>query len=131
MHKFQLSKLTTDPRDQRQLLPPPPTVNPFIMQHLLELQANTIPWCEGFYGLSFCVGPVYQGMAQQHQDQYRAPSSGPSRNQHGKGFRKAEALFLNHILYESSGTIARDRSIGIHPGQAQISASDNTGVGKV
>ena len=133
MHKLQLSELTMDPTNQRQLLLLPPSVIPFIMQHLLELQANTIPWCEGFYGLPFSAGSVHERMAQQHQDQYRAPSSGPSRNQHGKGFRKAEALYQIHITHESSGTIAGDRSTGIHPGHARISASNlnNTGTGKV
>ena len=134
MHKLQLSKLTMDPTNQRQqLLPPPPyVVNPFVMmQHLLELQANTIPWCEGLYSLPFCAGPVYQGMAQQLQHQYRAPSSGPSRNQRSRGSRKAEALYLYNLIHESSGTIAEDRSTGIHPGHARIGANDNTRAGKV
>ena len=134
MHKFQLSKSTMDPTNQRQQPLPPPlyVVNPFVMmQHLLELQANTIPWCEGLYGLPFCAGPAYQGMDQQHQHQYRAPCSGPSRNQHSIGSRKAEALYLNKTTHESSGMIAEDRSTGIHPGHAPIGANDNTRAGKV
>jgi hypothetical protein len=120
-----------DPWNQRQHLPPPPSINPFIMQQLLELQANAMPWSEVFYGLPFCTGPVYQGMAQQHQHQYRAPSSGPCRNQRSKGSRKAEAQFLFHISHESSGTIAGDRSTSIHPGYARIGANNNTGAQKV
>ena len=134
MHKFQLSKLVyLDPRNQRQPLPMPASVNLFVMQQLLESQANIIPWYEGLYGLTFCACPVYQETDhwQQHQHQYQAPSSGPSRNQHRKGFRKAEAQHQYHILHESSGTIAEDRSTGIHPGHAWIGANDNTGIGKV
>ena len=134
MHKPQrsVSELTLDPRYQQQPLPPPPSVNPFVMQYLLELfQANTIPWCEDFYGLPFCAGPVYQGIDQQHQYQYRAPSPGPSRNQHSRGSRKAEALYHYNNEHESSGMIAGDRSAGIHPGHARIGAIDNTGAGKV
>ena len=135
MHKPQrsVSELTLDPRYQRQPLPPPHSVNPFVMQYLLELlQANTIPWCEDFYGSPFCGGPVYQEMAQQNQHQYRAPSPGPSRNQRSKGSRKTEAQYLYNNLHESSGTIAGDdRSTGIHPDHARIGASNNTGAGKV
>ena len=134
MHKFQLLKSTMDPTNQRQQPLPPPlyVVNPFVMmQHLLELQANTIPWCEGLYGLSFCAGPVYQGMDQQHQHQYRAPCSGPSRNQRSKGSRKAEAPYLIKNTHESSGTIAEDRSTSIHPGHARIDVNDNARAGKV
>ena len=123
MHKFPLSvsELTLDPRNQRQPLPPPP---PFVVMQYL--QANNIPWCESFYGLPCCACPVYQ---RQLQHQY--PSSGPSRNQRNKGSRKAEALYLNTSLHESSGTIAGDRPAGIHPGHAQIGAIDKTGTGKV
>jgi hypothetical protein len=134
MHKLELqfSQMTMDPRNERQPLPTPPSLNFFIMQQqLLELQANTIPWCQGFYGLPFCAGPVYQVMAQQHQHQYRGPSSGPSRNQRSKGFREAEAQTLYNILHESSGAIAGDRPSGIHPGYARIGANDNTGPRKV
>ena len=128
---LQFSKMSMDPRNQRQPLPPPPSINFFIIQQPLELQTNNIPWREGFYGLPFCTGPVYQGMAQQHQYQYRAPSSGPRRNQRGKGFRKAEAQDSFNVLHESSRTIAGDRSTGIHPGYAQIGANNNTGAEKV
>ena len=135
MHKFQLSKSTMDPTNQRQQPLPPPlyVVNPFVMmQHLLELQANTIPWYEGFYSSPFCAGPVYQGMMdQQLQHQYRAPCSGPGRNQRSRGSRKAEALYLYRNSHESSGTIAEDRSAGIHPGHAPIGANDNTRAVKV
>ena len=137
MHKLQLSELAMDPRNHQRQPLPIPFVNPFVMQQLLESQANTMLWCEGFHGLPFCAGPVYgpayHGMAhwQQHQHQYRIPSSGPSRNQHSKGFRKAEALYKYHLLHELSGTIAEDRFTGIDPGYAWTGANDNTGVGKV
>ena len=122
-----------DPTNQRQHFPLPPSLNPFVMQQLLDSQANTIPWCEGCYSLLFCTGPVYhwQGVAQQHQHQYRAPSSGPSRNQRGKESRKAEAQYLINLKHESSRTIAGDRSTGTHPGHARIGANDKTGTGKV
>ena len=128
----QFSRMTMDPRNQRQLLPPPPSINFFILQQPMELQTNTIPWREGFYSLPFSSCPaIYQGMAQQHQYQYRAPSSGPRRNQRRKGFRKAEAQVLYNLKYESSESIAKDRSIGIHPGYARIGANDNSGAEKV
>ena len=122
-----------DPRNQRQLIPPPPFVNLFTMMlQLLELQASTIPWCGSFDGLPSHVGPVYQKIPpQQHQHLYRAPSSGPNRNQRSKGFRKAEALDRYNFIHESSGTITRDRSTGINLGHAQIDVGDNTGACKV
>jgi hypothetical protein len=128
MHKPQLSEFTMDPRSQRQPLPPPPFVNPFIMQQLLELHGNIIPWCEGFYAGSLYHG---QGLAQQPQHLYRTPSSGPHRNQRRKGSRKAEAQYRNNFSHGSPGTIAGDRSTGINPGYAQIGANDNTRAGKV
>ena len=99
----------------------------------MELQTNTIPWREGFYSLPFCSCPaIHQGIDQQHRSQYRAPSSGPRRNQRRKGFRKAEAQNLfKEKKYESSGSIAGDRSTGIHPGYAQIGANDNSRTEKV
>ena len=130
MHKAQFLELTMDPTNQ-QPLPLPLSVNPFIMQLLLESQSHTMPWWECNNGLLLCAGPVYQGMAQQHQHQYRAPSSGPSRNQRGKGSRKTEAQYLYNSKHESPGTITGDRSTGIYPGHARIGASDNTGAGKV
>jgi hypothetical protein len=117
------------PTDQRHPLPPL-FVDPFVMQHLLELQANNMPSHEGrirhSYSSPFCIGPVYQGMAQQ----YRAPSSGPSRNQHSKGVRKTEAQCLYQLIHESSGTIARDHSTSTHPGHGQMGSTDNTGTGR-
>ena len=106
MYKLIFSVVATN---QQQPLPLPSSVNPFIMQRLLKLQANTMPWYEGFYSFPFCgicAGPVYQWTARQHHAQtdfdhqlgpklgalYWAPSSGPSCNQNRKGFRKAEAL---------------------------------------
>jgi hypothetical protein len=123
---------------------PPPSINPIDIQQLLELQASTMPWLEGFYSFPFSAGPVYQGWGpgmdqadQPYQDpsQYevaiRAPSSGPSRYQRNRGSRKAEAQYLNNTTHESSGTITGNRSTGTHPGNARIGASDNTRVGKV
>ena len=128
---LQFSQMAMDPRNQRQPLPAPPSLNFFIMQQrLLELQANTTPWCHGFYGLPFCAGPVYQVMAQ-HQYQYRSPSSGSRRHQRSKGFREAETQTQVKILHESSGAIARDHPRGIHPGYARIGANDNAGTCKV
>ena len=130
--------------EQPLLVPPPPfiQVNPFAMQSGF----GTMPWYgEGFNnsGWSFPLGPVYQGMAPnlqyQYQNQYsgyRAPtSSGPSRNsrQHTRGFRQAGAPYPQHRKHESAGTIAQDRSLGIHPGtsMAQMTAKQKTGVGMV
>jgi len=123
------------PPTHQQPLPLPPFVDPFAMQQLLGLQANTMLCCgvlvQPLYSLPFCVGPVYQGIAQQHQHQHqhRPPNSGPSRNQHSKGRRKTEARYPNHYKHESSGTIAGDHSSGIHPGIASMDAVNNTGAG--
>jgi hypothetical protein len=125
--------------EQQPSAPPPSNPFDFMMQQLLELQA-TMPWREGFYGMPFCAGPIYQGMGQQleNQHQYQAAiqapssgSSGPSRSQRKKGPRKAKAPYHYNKSHESSGTIAGDRSTGTHPGHARIGASDNTGAGKV
>jgi hypothetical protein len=43
----------------------------------------------------------------------------------------AEAHLLCATVHESSGTIAEDRSTGIHPSYARIGANDNAGAGKV
>ena len=132
-NKLQLSNLTMDPRNERQPFLPQPFVNLFMMMlQLLELQASTIPWCGSFDGSPSHVGPVYQGMPpQQHRHQYRAPSSGPTRNQGTKGFRKAETQSLNKILHESSGVTAGDHSTGIRPGYTRIGVNDNAGACKV
>lgn len=133
-----------DPRNQRQPLPLLPSMTPFIMQplplplsmtpfimqQLLELQAYTM-LCEGFNGLSLCAGLVYQGMDQQHQYQYRTPSSGPIRNRRSRGFRQTEPQHPFNYIHESSGTVIGDRSTGIYPGHARIDASNNTRAGKV
>ena len=130
--QFSNLKMSMDPRNQRQPLPPPPSINFFIIQQPLELQANNVPWREGFYSLPFCSCPaIHQGIDQQHRSQYRAPSSGPRRNQRRKGFSEAEAQDFFNRLHESSRTIAGDRSTGIHPGYAQIGANNNTGAEKV
>jgi len=123
------------PPTNQQPSPLPPFVGSFAMQQLLGSQANIMPCCgapmQQFYSSPICVGPVYQGMAQQHQHQHqhRPPNSGPSRNQHSKGRRKTEAQYSYHTLHESSGTIAGDHSTGIHPGMASMGAVSNTGAG--
>jgi hypothetical protein len=81
-----------------------------MLQLLFEI--NIIRWYERFYGLPIGTGPE---LDQQHQHQYRGPSSGPRRNQRRKGFRKAEAQVPYNKIHESSGKIAEDRSTGIHP----------------
>ena len=131
MYSFQFSESTMDPKNQRQFLPPLLSVNPFVMQQLLELQTNTMPSCERFYGLPFDIRSAYQGMVQQAHHQYRAPKSGPSRKRRRKGFRKAETQHRYNFIHESFGTIFYNRSTGIHPGHAKIGASDNTGGRKV
>ena len=118
------------PTDQLHPLPPPLFVDPFVMPQLLELQANNMPRHEGrirhSYISPFCIGSVYLGMAQQ----YRAPSSGSSRNQHSKGIRKTEAPCLYQVIHELSGAIARDHSTSTHRGHAQIGTRDNPGAGR-
>ena len=121
--------------NQQHPIPSTPFEDPLIMQQQLSgsQPANTMPQCEGStqysYGPPLCVSHVYQGVAQQHQQQYRAPSSGRSHNQRSKGSRETEAQYTYHISHESSGMMAGDHSTGIYPGYAQTIASDNTGVG--
>ena len=121
------------PTNQQQPLPPPLFVDLFVTQQLPESHANSIPRCEcriwHSYTSLFCIHPVYQEMDQQYQHQYRAPSSGRSRNQHSKGVRKTEAQYAYQFLHESSGTIARDHSTSTHPGHARR-GKDNTGAGR-
>ena len=128
-----------DPRNQQRPLPPPPSLNPFLipppqsLNHFLmppppSLNRFLMHWCEGFY-----AGSLYQGMAQQLPHLYRPPtwSSGPHRNQRRKGSHKAELQYRYNTTHESPGTIAGDRSTGINPGYAQINANGNTRAGKV
>ena len=152
MYKIQLAAV---PRDQL-LSPIPLPLQIFVdlstLECLQELQAT--PWCGGFCVMPLDDGPVFpgtqvvsesssdaglvhQGMQVdaehwENEDQYRAPKSGPSpsRNQR-KRFRKAEAPSLHHSEHESPGTMAEDRSTGIDPSMAWISAKDDAGVGKV
>jgi hypothetical protein len=89
MYKLQISLVPTNQQLEQQLLSlPPPSINYFIMQQLLESQASTVPWCDGFYGWPFYAAPVYQGMAQEYQHpshwQYRAPNSGPLAGRTGE-----------------------------------------------
>ena len=97
-------------------LPVPLLPNPFIV-----MQANPIPWCEGFYGSPFCAGPQempvphWQQSRWQHQHHDQAPGPGPSRtrraNQQRGAFRKAGAPYSssNHVR-ASSGTVGGGRS---------------------
>jgi hypothetical protein len=98
------------------------------MLQLLEFEINIMCWYECFYGFPIGTGPE---LDQQHQHQYRGPSSGPRRNQQRKGFRMAEAQVFYNTEHESSGTVAEDRSTGINPSYARIGANDNAGAGKV
>jgi hypothetical protein len=123
------------PLTNQQPLLLPLFVDPFAIQQLLGPQANNMPYnstpMPHAYGSPLYADPVYlyQRMAQQHQRQYRALSSAPSRNQHAKGRHKAEARYPNHLTHESSCTIASDRSTGTHPVYSQMNASNNPGVG--
>ena len=80
-----------------------------------QLQATTMPW-----------HPVYQGMPVADQNpshypsQYQAPSAGPSHSRIQRRFHQAGSQH-NHF----------NRSTGINPGYAWISANDEAGVGQV
>ena len=155
------------PIDPRQPLPQPPPY-PFYMQQLHSgwqaADSMSMPWNAfyGFYGWPMFPGPIYQGMTPQPQypsQHYRAPSSGPHRNQRAR-FRQpqypyqpegiaqhqnyqdrnqcgrfrlqAEPRYTNHLVHESFvGTVEGDRSTDFNPGHARIEASKNTGDGKV
>ena len=131
--RFELTS-TLDPTDQ-----PSSTLQPFPnpMQHHLDLsRSNTIVLSEGYHdGSTSYTGPVYQGMApdpsHQFPNQYRPPSSGPSRNRRRKGSRKAEHPYRILYSYESPGAVPHDRSTGIDPGMARNDASNNPRRGKV
>ena len=96
-------------------LPLPLLPNPFIV-----MQANPIPWCEGFYGSPFCAGPqdmpVPHWQQWQHQYHDQPPSSGPSRTwakaakQQRRAFRKAGVPYSSQKAGASSGTVGGDRS---------------------
>ena len=103
MYNFQFSEFTMDPRNQWQFLPLLLSVNPFVMQQLIELQTNTMPSYVGFYGLPFDIGPAYRGMAQHHCHQYR---SGLSSNRCRKRFCKAETQHQYNLLHESSRSLS-------------------------
>ena len=81
--------------------------------------------------MPFTSGSVYpKPVGQQYPNQRQAPRSGAKRNRH-KRYRKAEPQTKYQAFYESSGSVADDRSIGIDPGHAWIGSSNNTRVGKV
>ena len=114
-----------------------PFANPVEVQEPLPvdlLRSTTIVWSEDYYdGSPFYSGPVYQGMASNHQlpNQYRPPSLGPSRNQRRNGSRKAEHPYRILYPYESPGAVSHDHSTGIDPGMARNDASKNPRRGKV
>ena len=138
------------------VLQPSPFINPFNMQQLhWQPDTMSMPW-NGFHIEPIPPGPIYQGMAQQHEapswgphhnqqerphqaepqytpqrheHQYQSPSSGPSRNQRRR-FRQAEPQYKSHT-HESYGPVVEDRSTGFNPGHAWVNASKNTGDGKV
>ena len=137
MCKLRLAMISTNPGQHPPLpLPLLVSVDPYTMQHLLELQA--LPCCGGFYMMPYDAGPVYQGMpaasgSEQNGYQYQPPSSaGPSRNQR-KRFRKAEVPYhaINQFKHQSSGTVAKDRSTGVDTGHAWIGTNEDAGMGKV
>jgi hypothetical protein len=128
-----------DPRNnhwQQRPFPPPLFVvnpGPFVLMPQLPGPVIT-PWpgChwQGFYSLPSVAGPVNQGMVQQLQFPSRAPSWGPSRHQRRMGSHRAEPQPFN-LTHQSSGTIARDRSTGTHPGMARMGTNNNSGAEKV
>ena len=131
MYKLQISLVPMNQRQtsHRSVYSSP---SPIILQELLPCQC-----CGGFFNCPFCVSAVpvgYQGMApnQQYQHhQYRERSSGPSRNQNRNGYHKAETLYRNHIVHESSRTVLHDGSTGFDLGHPRIDANNKTGKGKV
>ena len=114
-----------------------PFANPVEVQEPLPvdlLRSTTIVWSEDYYdGSPFYSGPVYQGMASNHQlpNQYRPPSSGPSRNQRRNGSRKAEHPYRNRIVHESFGMVIQDRSTCVNPGMTRNDAGNNPSRGMV
>ena len=68
----------------------------------------------------------------QYSSQLGAPNWSPNRHQRSIGSHKAEALYLVNKSHALSGTIARDRSTGTHPGlAARMDANNNVGAEKV
>ena len=116
---------------------PPLTQQPFANQMQIQeepldsSQSNSIVWSKGYHdGSPFYTGPVYQGMGPNDrlQEQYRPPSSRPSRR---KGSRKAAHPYRNHSEHESSGVVQHDHSTGANPGMARNNARNNPRRGKV
>ena len=117
MYRLQLSLVPTNYWQEQSdsdyfPLPLPLLPNPFIV-----MQANPIPWCEGFYGSPFCAGPqdmpVPHWQQWQHQYHDQPPSSGPSRTrakQQKRAFRKAGVPYSSQKAGASSGTVGGDRS---------------------
>ena len=123
------------------VLQPSPFINPFNIQQLhWQPDTMSMPW-NGFHIEPIPPGPIYQGMAQQHEapswgphhnqqerphqaepqytpqrheHQYQSPSSGPSRNQRRR-FRQAVPQYKSHT-HESYGPVIEDRSTQAMPG---------------
>ena len=106
---YRPSLVPIDPHWQQPLLQRPPLINPFF----------TMPFY-GFHGGPISAGPIYQGMDHQHPSpsqhnlsQYRAPSSGPHRNQRlGKRLHQVDSQYAyqaqqhwhRHYQYQAPST---------------------------
>ena len=126
------------PPTHQQPLPLPTFVDPFAMQQLLGLQANSMLCCgvlvQPLYSLPFCVGPVYQGIAQQHQHQhhFRPPNSGQVAINTAKGAARRRLnthtrLYMNH--QERSQEIIPPASIQAWPRWVPLTTQELAGHG--
>ncbi|KAF8798584.1 hypothetical protein BYT27DRAFT_7203145 [Phlegmacium glaucopus] len=83
----------------------PPSIPTFLLgSHVINMPLHGQP----FYSSPVWNGPVHQGTVQQQQ--YRPPSSGPSRSQRGGGRHSTGAQDRNQFEHASAGTTTRDRS---------------------
>ena len=117
MYRLQLSLVPTyywQEQSDSDYFPLPLPV-PLLPEPFMQMQANPIPWCEGFYGSPFCAGPQEMPVPHWQQCQWQhdqVPSPGPSRtraNQQRGAIRKTGAPYHNQILRESSGRVKNDR----------------------
>ena len=128
-----------------------PFPNPMQMQNPFNsLLSFTTVWMEDYFGgFPFYAGPVYQGMAPNRQvqytgpvyhsmvpnhhlqNQYRPPTSGPSRKRRREEARKAVHPYQNRNTHELSGTVPNNRSTGVDPGMARNDTNNNTRRGMV
>ena len=110
MYRLQLSLVPTNHWQEQSdsdyfplPLPVPLLPNPFIV-----MQANPIPWCEGFYGSPFCARrsrpqempvPGVPHWQQQHQHHDQAPSPGPSRTRRTRRANQQRGAFQRWGLH--------------------------------